>query len=305
MRAAVVVSALTAIAACNGGERRTGDGSPLADGRANIGGNVVATVDGRPITVARVAAVVRATGLAPSDALRRLEDEELLASEAAKRGMGERAVVQRILKQAAVQKLLHEAVEVPMQAANVPAKEVDKVFEQRRDSLSHPEQRASVHILVRVKPGAAPDVDAKAKLVAQRAITDLRRAVDYDVLVDSLNGTFRDGVQLYAERVPALARDSRADKAYLDAMFALPAPGVVDHPVRSMFGWHAIAVAKIIPPSTADRHAADARLRESLVVPMRKRQLGSLLDAVRKRVTVERDEGAISNMVVREFEIPE
>ncbi|RZO57970.1 MAG: hypothetical protein EVA89_20500, partial [Sandaracinaceae bacterium] len=52
--------------------------APASVGAAAVGGRVVSTVDGHPITVDQVAAAARAAGVTPEVALRRLQDEALL-----------------------------------------------------------------------------------------------------------------------------------------------------------------------------------------------------------------------------------
>jgi hypothetical protein len=77
-----------------------------------VGGRVVSTVDGQPITVEDVERVARSAELSPAEALRRLQRYHLLAGEAERRGFGANAAVRRASRKAAVQALLAAEVEV-------------------------------------------------------------------------------------------------------------------------------------------------------------------------------------------------
>jgi hypothetical protein len=80
---------------------------------SEVGGRVVSTVDGQPITVEDVERVARSAELSPAEALRRLQRYHLLAGEAERRGFGANAAVRQASRKAAVQELLAMEVEAP------------------------------------------------------------------------------------------------------------------------------------------------------------------------------------------------
>lgn len=93
---------------CSDGE----EGPRPADrtgGGASVGGEVASTVDGVAIRREDVRRVVGETGMDVETALRRLQELELLAGEAERRGLGEVPRVRRAQRQALVQRLLREA----------------------------------------------------------------------------------------------------------------------------------------------------------------------------------------------------
>src|SRR5207237_748916 len=72
---------------------------------------VVATVDGRPIRASQVAEQARAAGQSAREALQALVDAEVLAGEAARRGLDGDPDVQEAAEAAAVRRLLHTGFE--------------------------------------------------------------------------------------------------------------------------------------------------------------------------------------------------
>lgn len=298
-RSSSVVALCLAVAGCGRGQ---GVGvSEQADGTARVGRGVVATVDGQGIALDAVVATAQATALPPSEVVARLVDEELLAREARRRGFGAHPSVHRAVRQSAVQAYLKGELEAKVMPESINRETVARAFEQNIGRFKHAERRESAHILFMVKPKTPPETAEKARRLAEEAIADLRASTDYAATVDRLNGTFREGLQVFAEIVPPLERDAKADVNYLDAMFSLSKPGVVDRPVRSTFGWHAIALTRIIPPSDDSQEEVDAKLRSELVLPERTKRMGALLDEAAKRIPVLRNEAEISNMTMVEF----
>jgi hypothetical protein len=290
------------LVACQGAKSGTTD-SRAGDG-SSVGGAVIATVDGAPITTRAVEDAARATGLSAADALSRLVEEELLAAEAMRRGHGDADSVDRVKRQSAVQMLLESAVEGTVKPDTISVTTVDQAFAANAARFRHGERRESAHILFMIKPTSPPDANERAQRLAKAAIADLRESTDYAATVDALNGTFREGMQVFAEIVPAFEQDAKADRNYVDALFALTKPGVVDHPVRSVFGWHAIALTKIIPAKEESRTEVDGMLRKELLVPERRRRLDGLLGELEQKTPVSRDEREISNMTMLEFTEP-
>jgi len=84
MRARFAVVAIAVAAACSHGASSDSAAAPLV---AQSTDDVVATVDGRPIYAGAVAAEARARGVDRKTALADLVDAEVLAGEAARRGL--------------------------------------------------------------------------------------------------------------------------------------------------------------------------------------------------------------------------
>jgi hypothetical protein len=120
-----VLLALVVLSGCGGAR----DPEGTAAGNLRARGAVAAKVDGAAIGLDQVRELAEKGGLAPRVALERLEDEQLLANEAARRGYGRPDLTERAVKRALVQALLAETVE-RLRAQDIPASEVRERFDQ-------------------------------------------------------------------------------------------------------------------------------------------------------------------------------
>ena len=113
------------------GEDAAEPGARRELGGATVGGDVLATVDGRPITADELRRVVRETELDPREALVRLEERELLAGEASRAGYADYPDVRRATRQAMVQALLEREVEQRVTAESITEEAIRARFETR------------------------------------------------------------------------------------------------------------------------------------------------------------------------------
>ena len=104
-----------------------------AQGNATVGGDVLATVDGRPVTADEVRRVASETDLDPREALVRLEERELLAGEALRAGYGDDPEVRRAAEQAMVQALLEREVERKVTPESITEEAIRARFETRAE----------------------------------------------------------------------------------------------------------------------------------------------------------------------------
>lgn len=178
-----VLLALVLLSGCGGGD----DPDGKAAGKLRARGGVVAKVDGAAIGVDQVRELAQQRGLAPRVALERLEDEQLLVSEAARRGYGRPDLTERAVKRALVQALLAETVD-RIRAEDVPAAEVRARF----DKVAGAAQRSPESF-------AAHEAEVRAQLLLER-----RQAV-----LERLNQELADriGVKLDETEVQKLLSD--------------------------------------------------------------------------------------------------
>ncbi|MCA9581529.1 MAG: hypothetical protein KC416_07020, partial [Myxococcales bacterium] len=165
------------LAGCSAGSG--GEGKGLEAGAAQVGEGVLSTVDGRPISVQRVQELVAATGLGPKEAVRRLQAEELLASEAKRRGFGDLPEVRMVGRRAAAQKLLEVVVEEPNGPKTFSDDRIRDEYETMKPTrFVLPERRTSVHFLAKIPEDASPELEGKAKALAEAEVAALRKATD-------------------------------------------------------------------------------------------------------------------------------
>jgi hypothetical protein len=119
-----VALVLSLLVACGEGER----GHAGSGGSAHARGALVAKVDGAAIGLEQVRELCAGTGLSPREALLRLEEEQLLLAEAARRGYGRASATDQALKRALVQALLAATVE-SLRPEDLSAAEVQERFD--------------------------------------------------------------------------------------------------------------------------------------------------------------------------------
>jgi parvulin-like peptidyl-prolyl isomerase len=264
---------------------------------------VLATVADAPINAGEVGALARATGLSPRDALDRLIAEQLLAREAERRGYAARPEVGAAVERASVRAWLEAEVERAVPASAVTDAEVATTYAMQRARFERPETRTAVHVLLPLDADADESRSAAAQRFAARAIGELR-AEGPDVVVArySANPTGLSGAfHVTAEQVPDLVRGGAFDAAFLDAVFALRAPGVVPEPVRTQFGWHAIAVVAIRPELIVSFERASTTIRRELLAARR----GALLTSSLAELAAQRAPRADPQLAARLANIPQ
>lgn len=290
---------LALLVACDGSSRT----SPRAVAEdevgdaSSVGGRVVSVVDGVPIRLADVQRVVDVLDLEPRAALRRLQRQRLLASEARRRGLQHHPKVARVRRQAAVQALLEARVE----NVEIDAEQLREAYERAADRFNEPEKRASVHVLVRVEEGASERSEARARALAEEALADLRGAEDVQSVIDAYKKRREGELRVVAERIPPVARDASFAEPYLEAIFSLEEPGVVPRLVRTDFGWHAVAVTAVEPARKTPFEDAAETLRAELRREAEEERMDMLMQRLRERAAIERDREAARSLLSRSF----
>lgn len=256
------------LAACGPSE-----GAPGADaerarvrGTAVLGGEVVATVDGHPITLAEVEAASRAGGVSPTVALRRLEDELILSLAAERHASVQEARVRRAVRQAEVQALLARTVESA--EPEIDPADVEAAYDANPARFVAPEERRSCHVLAVVPAGRE---DPVAEQWIREVIGELQAAPDpvAEALAIRRRPLEQLPFEVVVQEVVGLTRENASEQAYVDALFGMPAEGVIPHPVRSAQGWHAIVLTRIEPARYTPRADALAILHGEMVANYR------------------------------------
>jgi peptidyl-prolyl cis-trans isomerase C len=268
----VVVCAYTFALSC-GDDSDDGGRGRAERGDAKVGGAVVSTVNGHPILISDVEALMKASSLGAREALERLQAEQLLMAEAERRGIAGPAIDQ-VVERARVQALLD------MEAAAHVATDAELREAYVKDVRFHmPEQRASMHVLTRVGERASEAEVAAARTVAMKAIADLQ-TMEVPAIQARYSGTI-DGVEVKTELLPPMHRDSAFLKEFIDTVFSIPAKGVVPQPVRTKFGWHAVRVIAIAPPRDAPYEQAEKVLRVDVTTKKQADAVSALLTELR------------------------
>lgn len=282
-----LIAALAALASCAGRTEDTAEPERVR-GRATVGGQVVSTVDGHAITLADVQHAVASTGVEPRVALRRLQDELILARAARRAGFAEDPAVRRAARQARVQALLAREVEARHRPEDVDEATLAQRFEENLAAFEGPERRGSVHVLARVPEGAPADVEDAARTWIDGVRRELAAAEDPVLAAFELQRRIggERPFEVTVEELDPVSRRAAIHEAYLDALFALPAPGVAPEPVRTPYGWHAIVLTRIEPAWEASREEALEQLRQSQVTQDRAAATNALLEEIVRETDV-------------------
>lgn len=282
------VALLLALLGC--GDPSEGPSATRTTGDAEVGGEIVATVDGHPIRLADVEAELRAEGGTPREALDATIRRELLALEAARHGYADRRDVRRTSRQATVQALL-ATIEREHPAESISEDALRRAYDEAGTRFEVPERRSSRHLLVRV-----PDAgrEREARRVASAILAELEAdPTRWEALAAQ---TERDGFALLAEDVPAVARDGSLETGFEEVLFAGDAPGLRPDLARTSFGWHVVEVRAITPAATRAFDAVQGELREELLNRARFAALNTLFASLHERVTVEVSPNALTSI---------
>jgi hypothetical protein len=283
--------------ACDGAGPGSGRKARDARGGSSVGGQVVSTVDGAPITVGDVRALTSSGEIAPRAALRRLQEERLLAKEAARRGMAQEWAVSEVGRKAAVQALLATVAE----EAVVADAELQAAYTAQRERFEKPELRAAIHLLGRAKADAGPAVAAAARAAVERLTPVLANAVDIDGFAHAYRKVTVDGVEIICERLPPFQRVGKLEQTFADAMFSIPGTGMVPGATKTSYGWHVIRVLEVVPAETTPMPVALATLREELLTERRKQRVTELLARLAKAYPVQLSGDATQSLATLSF----
>jgi parvulin-like peptidyl-prolyl isomerase len=239
---------------------------------------VVADVEGTAITVADVQRLCERGGLAPKEALGRLEAEALLAAEAERRGYGSVDEVARVAEQALVQTLLERDIE----SEQATAAEIDAAYAKSGERFHKPERRVATHLLAVLPKDASADLDASARAFVTDALAKLQAAADPSAVLEQLQQV-KAPFEVKVEVLPPAPRTGMFVPEFSAALFSLSQPGIVPEPVRTQFGWHAVWVREILPEEQVPEADAKKHLAQEIATAKRQRKLDALLKQLEQR----------------------
>ncbi|HEU0036794.1 MAG TPA: peptidyl-prolyl cis-trans isomerase [Kofleriaceae bacterium] len=277
MRAAVFFL-LSLVVACGGSPteapaRPSGPPAAFVAPPKGAGDVIVAQVDGRPVWGSCVAAqLARGTGKTREVALAECIDFELLAAAAQARGLATNPEVIEATRTALVSRLVETGFEDQTATPEQLKGPLDAALAKNQARMNRPELRRSTHALAMVPETATPELDAKAKALAERIHAAL--ATETGLFASHLEDTAKQlakdsGVELRVEEFPLTPRDNpRALKEYLDALFAIPDVGRVSPVTHTKYGYHVILLTELVPAKQftreefVDKFFAEVRRKE-------------------------------------------
>ncbi len=228
---------------------------------------VVARVDGRPVWGSCVAA--QAAG--QPDRRRAALDEcvalELGAQEAERRGLDRDPDVIEQTTRALVARLVDVELTARVKTiADLPRDLVDPVFAKQAGRMHRPELRSSFFVRIELPAGSEgtpEDRAAEAAIRAAHASLAGRKdlfPVDLERAVSTAAGAMKT-----QRAAPDQRTRDRLQPYYGDALYAVPAVGMVTPPVRGRYGWDIILYTDGLPALETSRED----LMTQLFAPLR------------------------------------
>ncbi len=228
---------------------------------------IVAVVDGRPISVSGVATQAQLAGISARQALDELVAAEVLYGEAQRRGMeidkdGTEAVHAEL-----VRRLLATGFEREVTPDGIPAKILQKGYASNTTVFFHSEYADVWHILLAV---AAKAPEAERQAARARATEILAKARGAKDLAAFQALATSEGPGLRLEHI-ITARDGWTLKEFSYAAHDIEKPGQVSDVVETSYGFHVIYLVRRIPAEHQTLAEATPRLKP-LIFPTWQRQ---------------------------------
>ncbi|HYQ28965.1 MAG TPA: peptidyl-prolyl cis-trans isomerase [Polyangiaceae bacterium] len=253
-RVAVTFAAIsTLIVGCS----NSGDPSVQSVTRGRLPAGVVAKVGSEEVAFETVTKIARAQNVTPSVA-RDLAIHDAAFAAAARAGFADGSVT-LVVERAAWARALLETLKAEAAARGAPTDtEVSEVSALRWQDFDRPETVRTTHAVAIV---TQPTQDAAARAIAQRVFEAVRGVNDPAEFLRLAQAVPHEGVDVRAERLPAITPDGRvyypegappdAANQHFDEQFARAAhrlaPGQISEPTKTVFGYHVILCEARLP----------------------------------------------------------
>lgn len=243
---------------------------------------IVATVDGHPISVADVTTQARASGKDPQQALQELIDAELLAREAERRGLVSDPAVQRARDTEMVRRFLQEDFERNYTADNsITGDLIRRAYERSRGRLVHPLLKEVSHIVV-LTPKARPEAEQLADEVHRRALK-VKTEDEFKHIATDLEAAGKQiGLTVRAEHLVTNRKGTTVEE-FAKAAYDLQKPGDISPVVRTSFGYHVIWLSQNIQEENITLEQVEPKIRKDLWPEVRKRIFARYQDELAKQ----------------------
>jgi hypothetical protein len=226
--------------------------------RASEADVVVAEVNGRPIWGSCVTEQAARGATDRGAALAQCVEFELLAQAAEQRGLATDPGVVEATRTAMVSELVAAEFEARYQKPADLGATIDKLLDKNQWRLHRPDLRASTYVRAVVPPGATPEIDARARQLADAVADELAAETGLfpshlrDAMDRHAKGT---GIEIQTQDLTQVPRTASFETPYLEALFAIPEVGRVSKPVQTRRGWDVILWTGGLPPYEMPREA--------------------------------------------------
>lgn len=224
--------------------------------RASDADLVVAQVNGRPVWGSCVTEQTSRGAPDRKAALEQCIAFELLAQESEKRGLAADPTVADAARTAMVSELVATEFEARYQKPQDLGATMEALLTKNAWRMHRPDLRASAYVRAVVPPNAAPDVEPRAKQIAEAIASELAgqtglfRSHLLTVAERHAKGT---GIEIESQDVTQTTRTGAYEAPYLEALFSIPELGQVSKPARTKRGWDVVLWSGGLPPKETTR----------------------------------------------------
>jgi len=223
------------------------------------------------------------------DLLENMVQRELLAVEAARRGLDKDPDVQRTMKQVMIQKLLTKVFKEQVESKGVPVDELKKFYQAHFKEYNKPEQVRVSQILVKDK-ATADKVLAEARKAGMnmRAWRDLVRKYSTD-----RQSKIRGGDLRYFD-----AKATRLPKALVAAAFKLQKPGQLAGSIKTDKGFSIIRLTHRRKAFKRTFDEVQAQIKQRLLREKRSKVIKAYVENLKKKAKITVNDKELASMKV-------
>jgi peptidyl-prolyl cis-trans isomerase C len=232
---------------------------------------VVATVDERPLRASDVALQARARKESPRAALAELVDAEVLAGEAARRGLVHYREALEAARAAAVRRLLGQTFEKEVTPSLVPMTAVRRFYADNAATFDHDELVDLWHILVPVANSSTSEERQAARAAAEELAARARGVATVEAFT-VLAGRVKAPRPVRSEHV-VTERDGWTVRSFSYPAFdLLKRPGDTSPVVETEYGYHVMYLVRRLPPAHIPIAQLEPRIRAGLFPSFQRRE---------------------------------
>lgn len=158
--------------------------------------------------------------------------------------------------------------------------ELKKRYDASVNDFKTPEQAHALHILIKVDPNAAPEVDAAARAKAESLVKQLRAGADFAALAKQNSADPQSAAK--GGDLDWFSRGQMVPE-FENAAFTLPLNQISD-PVKTQYGYHIIKVIGRRPAATKSFEEAKPELAAQVAEQMAKDQARDLMTQVAAKI---------------------
>jgi parvulin-like peptidyl-prolyl isomerase len=265
-------------------------------------GEVVARIDGQPITLSEVQQRIdaldpysKARYSSPEQRKKFLENLvrfELLAREAEKRGYGRDPDVQRALKNQMIQVFMRKELDAKLRAEPITEADVARYYQEHQDQFRQPEQVRASQILV------------ADRALAEKLVAELRNEQKHDKSDRPFRGLVEkhsideDSKRLGGDLTFFDRQNPQLPKALVEAAFALKEVGDVSPPVASDKGFHVLRLTQRRPGFTRPLEGVVAEIKRLILLDRRAKKQEEMVAEMRQKLKVQIYEDQLAKVKV-------